>query len=156
MQITKATKDDIPLITAFGKRLIQLHRDFDPSYYTYDEVGFTPDFSTWLDNQIITPSSIVLVAKEDGQVVGFLSGFIKFLFPWFTIKKVGHISFMFIDEAYRRKGVGNQLLQFMKLWFKEQGLSFVELYVNEKNANGLSFWKSMGFGDFQKFLRMRI
>ncbi|MBI4067071.1 GNAT family N-acetyltransferase, partial [Candidatus Gottesmanbacteria bacterium] len=89
-------------------------------------------------------------------VVGFLSGFIKYLFPWFNIKRVGHISFMFIDENYRLKGVGKMLVAEVKKWFKEQGLLYIELYVNESNSNGLAFWKKVGFDNFQKFLRMKI
>lgn len=156
MQITKATSQDIPLITSFGKKLIRLHSEIDREYYTFDEAGFDRSFSEWLNNQIFTPSSLTLVAKDDKRIIGFLSGFVKYLFPWFNIKKVGHISFMFIDENYRRKGVGKQLINEAKAWFKNQGLSYIELYVNEGNSNGLSFWKSVGFLDFQKFLRMRV
>lgn len=156
MQITKATIEDIPLITTFGQSLIKMHYDFDPEYYMFDEDGFSPAFTDWLKGQITIPSSIIWVAKENDSVIGFISGFVKYLFPWFRIKKVGHISFMFIDEGSRRKGVGKQLLSYANQWFKDQGLSYVELYVNERNSNGLSFWKSMGFSDFQKFLRMRI
>ncbi len=156
MKIIKATTEDIPLLANFGKKLTKLHFDFDPDYYTFDESGFGPAFSDWLRNQIGIQSSIILVAKENNQVIGFLSGFVKYLFPWYVIKRVGHISFMFIDENYRRKGVGKELLREAKKWFKVQGLTYMELYVNENNQKGVSFWKSRGFSDFQKFLRMRI
>ena len=156
MEITKATINDVQLIAEFGRRLNKLHFEFDPQYYIFDEKNFAYSFGDWLRNQLAIPSSIILVAKENNEVIGFLSGFVKYLFPWFNIKRVGHISFMFIDERYRRKGVGKQLINYAKDWFKEQGLAYIELYVNERNAQGLTFWKSMVFADFQKFLRMRI
>lgn len=156
MEITKADFSDIPLLVTFGTRLNQLHFGFDPSYYTFDEERFPSQFGEWLKNQLNTPSSLLLVAKENNTIMGFLSGFVKYLFPWFNIQKVGHISFMFIDEKYRRKGVGKKLHEEANKWFKDQGLSYVELYVNENNRNGLTFWQSVGFADFQKFLRMKI
>lgn len=156
MVINSAIPSDIPLLAQFGSDLTQLHFEFDPEYYTFDQQGFPESFADWLKGQINLPTALILVAKEDGKVIGFLSGFVKYLFPWFNIKRVGHISFMFIDEEYRRKGVGKNLLAAAKEWFSDQGLKYVELYVNERNDRGISFWKSMGFEDFQKFLRMKL
>ncbi len=72
MLITYATSLDIPKIVEFGKRLTKLHFEFDPAYYTFDEVGFYPLFSDWLKTQVGVYSSFVLIAKENDQIVGFL------------------------------------------------------------------------------------
>lgn len=156
MEIREANPADIPLLVLFGQKLTKMHLDFDPEYYTFDEKEFPSAFANWIRSQIDLPSSIVVVAKENDEIVGFLSGFVKYLFPWFNIKKVGHVSFMFIDEKYRGKGVGTKMVDAAKRWFKNEGLYYIELYVNENNKNGLSFWKNMGFKDFQKFLRMKF
>lgn len=156
MIVRRAEERDIPAITELGKNLTSLHIEFDPEYYLFDTVGFSSSFSAWLKTQVPISTSLLLVSEENGIIVGFMSGFIKFLFPWYKIKKVGHISFTFIDEKYRGKGIGTQLLQEAVLWFKSQDLPYVELYANEKNSPGLSFWKSHGFEDFQKFLRKNI
>ena len=69
MEITKATINDVLLIAEFGRRLNKLHLEFDPEYYTFDEKNFTYAFSEWLKNQIAFPSSIILVAKENNEVI---------------------------------------------------------------------------------------
>ena len=148
--------EDIPAITNLGESLTALHKGFDPEYYTFDEEGFSASFSDWLNSQIPLPSSLFLVSIENGKVIGFLSGFIKYLFPWYKIKKVGHISFTMIDENFRGRGIGRSLFFEAAGWFKQQDLNYIELYANEKNSMGLEFWKSCGFSDFQKFLRKKI
>ncbi|MBI2611224.1 GNAT family N-acetyltransferase [Candidatus Gottesmanbacteria bacterium] len=156
MIIRRAEEKDIPMITKLGEGLTSLHLEFDPDYYVYDREGFSASFSQWLRTQIPLLTSLLLVAEENGNIVGFMSGFIKYLFPWYSIKRVGHISFTFIDGNFRGRGIGSKLLAEAIAWFKSQNLSYVELYANEKNSPGLSFWKSHGFDDFQKFLRKRI
>lgn len=163
MIIRRAEEKDIPPITKLGEGLTSLHLEFDPDYYVYDREGFSTSFSQWLASQIPLSSSLLLVAEENdqpagrqGNIVGFMSGFIKYLFPWYSIKRVGHISFTFIDKNFRGQGIGSKLLEEAISWFKSQNLSYVELYANEKNFPGLTFWKSHGFADFQKFLRKKI
>lgn len=156
MIIRRATEDDMSSITELGRGLTSLHLEFDPEYYVFDAQNFSSSFSEWLKGQLLVASSLLLVAVEDGKIVGFMSGFVKYLFPWYTIKKVGHISFTFIAEDFRGKGIGTKLLNEAIKWFGEQNLQYIELYASEKNFPGLAFWKSHGFDDFQKFLRKKI
>ncbi len=63
---------------------------------------------------------------------------------------------MFIDEKHRRLGTGKKLLVEAKNWFRARNLPYIELYVNERNRSGDAFWRSVGFLDFQHFLRLEI
>ena len=44
-----------------------------------------------------------------------------------------------VDSHCRRKGVGTQLFQSMKQWFRERGIKHIELNVVNANLHGQGF-----------------
>ena len=168
MHIRKAEFQDIDKITRLGMDLIFLHTEFEKDYYLLEE-NADMYFQSWVKSQLNSPSSFILVAETDPddnqqgnftqgekQVVGLISGFIKYLFPWFKVKKVGHISFMIVNPSYRQKGVGKMLESEAKKWFRSENIGFVELYVDEKNSVGNKVWQNLGFLPFKNFLKKPI
>lgn len=161
MHIRKAQNSDVDKITQLGLHLLHLHNGFDETYYDLEENTII-HFKNWVLSQINSQNSFILVAYTINQynnqhnIVGFISGFIKYLFPWFKIKKVGHISFMVVDPASRRSGIGRTLEKEAVNLFKTEGVEYVELYVDEINIQGVKAWNSYGYLPFKKFLRKKI
>jgi GNAT superfamily N-acetyltransferase len=89
-------------------------------------------------------------------MIGFISGFIKALYPWFCTKTVGHISYLIIEPDYRSKGIGGLLEKGALSWFKSKNISYVEVYTDEINSPGVAAWSSYGYLPFKKFLRKKI
>ena len=155
MHIRPAEHQDIPNIICLGKDLLTLHHEFDNSYYALED-NFDQSFGEWVRQQLLYPANVLIVAQEDKEIIGFISGYIKSLYPWFRVKNVGHIAFMVIAPAYRRKGVGKQLEQALSNWFRAKNIRYVEVYVEEKNTVAQSAWSNYGFQYFKKFLRKTI
>lgn len=157
MHIRPAEIDDLGQIVKLGKELLTLHTEFDFDYYQLED-NFDELFGTWVKDQINHQYQFILVAQNphDNQIVGFISGFIKYLYPWFRTKSVGHISYMIIDNNSRNQGIGKLLENEAVNWFKSKNISFVELYVEEKNTTGKIAWDKYGFGPFKKFLQKKI
>ncbi|MCL4338757.1 GNAT family N-acetyltransferase [Patescibacteria group bacterium] len=159
MRIRPATAEDTPHIVKLGRQLLELHTVFDFDYYQL-EPDFDVQFAQWVHQQLSTPYQFIFVSEEEngGQPVisGFISGFMKALYPWFKTKNVGHISYLIINPAYRKKGVGKSLENMANAWFKEKNVRYVELYVEEKNPIGKRAWESYGYMPFKKFLRKMI
>lgn len=156
MHIRPAQAKDIPKLIQLGKQLLNYHVWLDREYYLLED-NFDTEFNWWLADQIGSTSKLLLVAHNDvNKIVGFISGFIKALYPWFRTKAVGHISYMYIDSAYRKRGVGKLLESASVTWFKSKNVSYVELYVEEKNDIGQKAWTSYDFLPFKKFLRKKI
>lgn len=167
MHIRPAELKDIPQLTVLGRQLLDLHVEFDSQYYQLEET-FGDLFGTWIKEQISGPFQFLFVAEETAGnsdinlpssspvLTGFISGFIKSLFPWFRTKTVGHISYLIIDPNYRQKGIGKLLEAQACEWFKSKNISYVEVYVEEKNAIGQGAWSAYGFLPFKKFLRKRL
>lgn len=166
MHIRPAITEDIPQLIKLGRNLLDIHYTFDPDYYTLEE-NFDESFGNWLKEQLIYPNQFILVATDEQspnnnlpipsyQIIGFISGFIKALFPWFKTKTVGHISYLVIDPSFRQKSIGKQLEQEAIVWFKSRNVPYVEVYVDELNNVGKIAWDKYGFGPFKKFLRKKI
>ena len=158
MHIRSATLEDIPQIVKLGRKLWELHITFDSDYYQLED-SFEELFGSWVKEQLSRPNQFIFVAEDgnsEDKIVGFISGFIKALYPWFRTKRVGHISYLIITPEYRAKGIGNLLEKAAISWFKSKGISYVEVYVEEMNTIGVKAWHSYGFLPFKKFLRKKI
>ena len=158
--VREASEKDLPVLVKLGKQLLDLHFEFDPEYYDLEEnAGLL--FRDWLVSQLAQPNQFIFVAEvqntgpRNGEIVGFISGFIKSLYPWFKTRRVGHVSYLVIDSACRNQGIGKLLSDESDRWFRSRKIKYVEVYVEGKNYPGQKAWFSYHFMPFKKFLRKR-
>lgn len=161
IHIRSADTDDIGPIIDLGQQLLYLHQTFDPDYYILEE-DFRQKFSDWVKYQLNSPNQFIIIAEnevnssEHKKIVGFISGYLKSLFPWFKTKNVGHISFLVIDQKFLRQGIAKQLEQAAHSWFNERNIRYIECFSHEKNTTGNLVWNNFGYKPFHKFLRKKI
>ena len=55
------------------------------------------------------------------------------------------IDAMGVDEEYRNRGIGRQLLEFIKDYAKDNGYTDLRLTVNEENENARHLYEAVGF-----------
>lgn len=159
MIIRPAEINDLPEIVNLLEQLLLLHQKIDPEYYIYEE-NYSAYLNTWAEQQLNSQTQFITVAAEERMgkviIVGFIAGYIKYLFPWFKVKSVGHISFLTILPDFQRNGVGRKLEEEAKKWFLSKNLKFIEVYSNEKNIPGMSAWQAFEYLPFNKFFRKKI
>lgn len=159
MIIRPAEINDLPEIVNLLEQLLLLHQKIDPEYYIYEE-NYSAYLNTWAEQQLNSQTQFITVAAEEMEgkvkIVGFIAGYIKYLFPWFKVKSVGHISFLTILPDFQRKGIGRKLETDAIKWFEVKNVKYVEVYSNEKNAPGMSAWQSFEYLPFNKFFRKKI
>ena len=73
----------------------------------------------------------VMVALDDGKIIGMAS-----------VRNYNHLSLLFVDENYHRKGVGRALMDEMCRYLKEQGEKYMSL---KASPYALKFYKKLGF-----------
>jgi len=157
IEIYPAETNDIADIVNLSCRLFEIHRNIDPEYYQAS-ADYNAKIRTWAEQQVNSPSQFLLVARDSQskKAVGFISGYIKFLFPWYKIKSVGHISFLSVDPEWQKKGIGKQLNYEAEKWFSERGRKYIEVFANIENSAGVAAWKKYGYLTFNKMFRKKI
>lgn len=81
------------------------------------------------------PDPIAFIAKENDQFVGAL---VAQMF-WGAL----HIKYVYIEDAFRSKGVGSQLLEAALAYAKEQKCPFA--FVETMSFQAMPFYKKFGF-----------
>jgi ribosomal-protein-alanine N-acetyltransferase len=94
--------------------------------------------------QLLTDySSVSLIAREDDQIVGFITGVI------YADKKVfnGHILTIDVSASHRRKGIGQMLLSRMEALFVQKGVHVCVLEVREDNVPAMCLYRKLGYAE---------
>jgi len=86
-------------------------------------------------------NSISLVAKEDGNIIGFIIGAVSVE----NENIVGHILTIDVSPSHRRRGVGFKLLQEMEKIFKDRGVKICRLEAREDNVAALNLYRKLGY-----------
>ncbi|MEM3602510.1 MAG: ribosomal protein S18-alanine N-acetyltransferase [Candidatus Bathyarchaeia archaeon] len=90
---------------------------------------------------LISYNSVSLIAKENGDIIGFIIGIVHVENEVLT----GHILTMDVAPDYRRKGVGIKLLQEIEKIFMEKGVKICCLEVREDNIPALNLYRKLGY-----------
>ncbi len=86
-------------------------------------------------------NSVSLVAKANGEIIGFIIGTI---YPERN-SLTGHILTIDISPIHRRKGTAHKLLQETEKIFKEKGVKACHLEVREDNIAALRLYQKFGY-----------
>jgi len=86
-------------------------------------------------------NSVGLVAKVNGEIVGFIIGMVYMERKSLT----GHILTIDVSPTYRRKRVAQKLLEEIEKIFKGKGVKSCYLEVREDNVAALSLYQKLGY-----------
>ena len=92
----------------------------------------------------------LLVAEEGKKMIGYLAcDFVR-------NKGVLYISDIFVRKGFRKKGIGNSLMNGVKSIAKARKIGKIWLGVNLKNKTAISFYKKSGFKIFRHEMELRL
>jgi len=103
-----------------------------------------------------TEDGLVLVALDKGQVVGYSLSEINEPPKGSKRDKYGYISHMAVTASYRRRGIGEKMLDEIMKWFHSKNIDRVELGITAKNQVAYSFWEKHGFTAYLHTLYRQI
>ena len=87
------------------------------------------------------PHAAVLVAEDDGAIVGRLS-VARDLHP--ASEHVGDVGLM-VARDYRRRGVGKALMEGAEEWARSVGIRKLELHVFPHNEPAIALYEGLGY-----------
>lgn len=126
------------------------HQARDPRFATTRDA--LRHFDRYLRAGARNPDSAVLVADADGCIIGYTLLTILSNPPVFELPRYGFVAEMCVDEAMRGKGIGRKLWEQAAEWFRQKGLSTVQLNVACVNEEGRRFWRHLGFREYLEVL----
>jgi len=86
-------------------------------------------------------NSVSLIAREEGNIVGFVSGVIQAE----ENSLIGHIVTIDVLRSHRRMGLGIKLLQEIERIFKEKDVKTCCLEAREDNKVALNLYQKLGY-----------
>lgn len=135
---------------------VSLHRDLrlralqeapDSFGETFADVAARPS-SYWEDltHSVTEPGRhVMFLAYEGPDVLGSIYGLRER-----DQREVGRVGGMWVDPAWRRRGVGRALLQQVFNWASEHGLSRLRLWAPAHSPSALSLYGQAGFRETGK------
>lgn len=147
-KVRVATKEDLPILLKFEQGVIEAERPFDPTlqkedinYYNLNELLFSEDAQ-------------LLVVENDHQIIACGYARKKKAKVYLDHKYYSYLGFMFTHEDFRGKGINALLINVLKEWSKEKGLTEIRLSVYEENDSAIRAYEKIGF--VKHMIEMRI
>ncbi|MFD1629687.1 N-acetyltransferase [Pseudopedobacter beijingensis] len=120
MKIRNLEKRDETAVLNIWLNTSLLAHDFVAAEYWHSKIKDMKD--------VYLPNSQTFVYEENNEVIGFIS------------MVDNYIAAIFIEQQQRSKGIGKQLISFIKEHFP-----ILELGVFAKNSGAIAFYKKQGF-----------
>ena len=141
IHIRNAQPDEYQTIEIIMKQVQQMHIDWRPDIYKYNETVLSLEIYKQAINE-----RTFFVAEYDGNVAGVLFIIYQHIEnPNQVTRNIIFVDSMAVDEKYRGKGIGHAFFDFLKNIKNERGYDEIELQVNAKNKAAYKIYSDYGF-----------
>ncbi len=151
MQIRRATKSDAATVADLIVRTKRLNSEFDPLYSVVEDVKARAE--KYVGSTLDSPEKLLLVAVDEAKVVGVLRAEIRERL-FYEPHKEGFISDFYILPEYRRKALGNEVLQRASSELKKMGAQIIVADVPSQNEIAFRFYTKRGFRSLSQLFGM--
>jgi ribosomal protein S18 acetylase RimI-like enzyme len=151
INVRQATTADLPALLRFEQGMITAERPMDPT------IRDGPIHYYDLNKMLTSPHIHLVVAEnEDCAVIG--SGYAR-IDPsrhYLIHSHHAYCGFMYVEPAYRGKGVNQLIIDALKTWAKSKDLSELRLDVYTTNDAAIRAYEKAGFTPYLINMRMGI
>jgi ribosomal protein S18 acetylase RimI-like enzyme len=143
--IRKATSGDASALGRLGALLVAVHHAFDAERFIAPGPGTERGYGSFLVSQIDREEAVLLVAEEDGAVVGYVYAGLEGP-DWMALRgPVGVIYDIIVDPDRRQEGIGGLLLQAILKALADRGAPRVVLHTATPNSVAQRLFAAVGF-----------
>jgi ribosomal protein S18 acetylase RimI-like enzyme len=143
--VRPARADDMRAVGRLGAALVRLHHEFDPQRFLAASTGTEHGYGSFLGTQLDDPDVIVLVADQEGEVVGYTYAGIEGVDYMSLRGPAGALYDIVVDPAQRGRGIGRMLLDATLAALERQGAPRVVLSTAERNETAQRLFAHAGF-----------
>lgn len=144
VEIREATRADIEAVAGLLDQAQEIHIAALPEMFRKMDREQTREF---LRNLLAMGQNTILVAWHDEKAVGFVEFHIQMVPERNGMlgRQFVHVNSLAVDTAYRRRGIGRQLMEATEAWARRRRISEVVLNVYEFNVAALEFYAELGY-----------
>jgi ribosomal protein S18 acetylase RimI-like enzyme len=148
IEICRAKTSDLAAVTDLILRTKRLNNEFDPLFAVVSDARAKAE--RYVSESVITPSRLLLVALEGAKVVGVLRAEMRERL-FYEPSKEGFITDFYILPEFRRKALGNEILQTASTELKKMGAQIIVADVPSQNEIAVRFYTKRGFRSLSQF-----
>lgn len=152
IEVRDAKKQDLDDVANLWEKLAKHHEGLS------DDFALAWDskrrWSKYLHSKFSEISTKLIVAVENGKIIGFMLCMLSPNVPIYKERKLGIISDAYVQEERRKKGVTKKMFDVAMKWFQKNKVKRVELNVASINPEAQAVWKSLGFEPFMIYERL--
>ena len=154
MKIVRADSSHLDQIKEVWREFMEYHQRIDPYYGTVD--GGDILFGDYISLRMGQDDSLVLVAVEGEQLLGYCLSYVQQRPPVFTEAAVGVISDLAVKAEQRGGGAGGALVEASLDWLRRHGVKRVELRTSARNDLAIEFYRKHGFRIYDHMMTREI
>jgi ribosomal protein S18 acetylase RimI-like enzyme len=152
-KIRPGTEDDVPEMLRLWREMMDFHARVEPRFRPLPHPKGEQAWEKHLREDIWGNENwCVFVAEGQNGLVGQIMGVMRDVVPVFEPGQLGYVTDVVVDPAVRRSGVGRALFEALEAWFRQRGVSFLQLMVAHNNRTSQSFWRAVGCTDYMDVL----
>lgn len=141
--VRAAVPGDLPAIVALWRESMALHGERDPSFKPRPDGHLA--FGRFAGAQITSPDAAVLVAEADGRTAAYGICVLRRRPAYSEPDEHGLVTDLDVSSAFRRRGLGERVLDGLLEWLRGRGVRRVEAEVVTANELSHGFWRKRGF-----------
>ena len=142
LKIRHAAKEDLEAVSDLIVRVKKLNNEFDPLFAVVPDVKARAD--KYLAATVDAGDRLLLVAVEGTKVVGVLRAEMRERL-FYEPHEEGHITDFYILPEYRRKALGQDMIQEASTELKKMGAQIIVGDVPSQNEIANRFYSKRGF-----------
>ena len=142
LQIRRARKEDLAAVADLIVRTKKLNNEFDPLFAVVPDARARAE--KHVTGSIESPDKLLLVAAEGSKVVGVLRAEMRERI-FYEPHMEGFVTDFYILPEYRRKALGNEMIQKAATELKRMGAQIIVADVPAQNEIANRFYIKRGF-----------
>ena len=151
----KAVDSDYSHILQLKRQVHEFHHAQRPDFYRTTKFPFE---KTEFDNLINNKNSDIFIVEKDGIICGYaITKIIEFKDnPLVNNHKRLFIDDICIDNSFRKKGIGQFLMEKLELICKSDEFEYLDLNVWDFNTDAIDFYKKTGMKEIMIRMEKKI
>lgn len=150
-----ARKDELEKVNEMRKQVNDVHVSGRPDIF---KAGFCDELKNFIYDIWNAENRDLIVAQRDGVICGFASCVYAYIPEnhFMNARKIYEVEEFYVDEKFRRQGVGTEIMDFIRQSAKNRGADRIELDMWEFNDGALAFYEAVGFKTYRRYMELLL